>query len=136
MNEIFVIKGIEIGNIYNFTCEDMVLKPTVVELEQGGLLGGLADWAVNPSTLSPGSGTVSGEHRLPLPSHGRRNLGGVTPSSIVYLFSDISHWIVHILATTSFGSYLSPLILKFFVALLVGHSSTSPPHSGKASCTQ
>jgi len=49
MNEIFGIKGVEIGNVYNFACEDMVSKPTVVELEQGGLLGGLADWAVNPS---------------------------------------------------------------------------------------
>jgi len=43
MNEIFSIKGIEIGNIYNFACEGMVSKPIVVELEQGGLLGGLAD---------------------------------------------------------------------------------------------
>jgi len=51
MNETFGIKGIEIGNIYNFACENMVLKPTVVELEQGGLLGGLADWAVNPSRI-------------------------------------------------------------------------------------
>ncbi len=39
MNEIFGIKGVEFGNVYNFTCEDMVSKPTVVELEQGGPLG-------------------------------------------------------------------------------------------------
>ena len=50
MNEIFGIKGVEIGNVYNFPWEDMVSKPTVVELEPGGLLGGLAHWAVNPST--------------------------------------------------------------------------------------
>jgi len=52
MNEIVGIKVIVISNIYNFACENMVLKPTVVELEQGGPLGGLAHWAVNPSNQS------------------------------------------------------------------------------------
>jgi len=49
MNEIVGIKAVVISNFYNFACEDMVSKPTVVDLEQGGLLGGLAHWAVNPS---------------------------------------------------------------------------------------
>jgi len=54
MNEIVGIKVIVISNIDNFACENMVSKPTVVELEQGGPLGGLAHWAVNPSTpLTP-----------------------------------------------------------------------------------
>jgi len=45
MNETFGIKAVVISNFfYNFACEDMVLKPTVVELEQGGPLGGLAHW--------------------------------------------------------------------------------------------
>ncbi len=50
MNEIVGIKAVVISNVYNFACEDMVSKPTVVDLEQGGLLGGLAHWAVNPSS--------------------------------------------------------------------------------------
>jgi hypothetical protein len=33
MNKIFSIKSIEFGNVYNFTYEDIVLKPIVVELE-------------------------------------------------------------------------------------------------------
>ncbi len=49
MNEIFGIKGVEIGNVYNFPWEDMVSKPTVVELEPGGLLGGLALLHLKPS---------------------------------------------------------------------------------------
>ncbi len=49
MNIIVGIKAVVISNFYNFTCEDMVSKPTVVDLEQGSLLGGLAHWAVNPS---------------------------------------------------------------------------------------
>ncbi len=52
MNKIVGIKVVVISNIYNFACENMVSKPTVVELEQGGPLGGLAHWAVNPSTKS------------------------------------------------------------------------------------
>jgi len=50
MNEIIGIKVIVISNIYNFIYKNIVLKPTVVELEQGGPLGGLAHWAVNPSS--------------------------------------------------------------------------------------
>jgi len=42
MNETFGKKAVVISNFYNFTCENMVSKPTVVELEQGGRLGGLA----------------------------------------------------------------------------------------------
>ncbi len=51
MNEIVSIKVIVISNIYNFTCENIVLKPTVVELEQSGPLGGLAHWAVRGQLL-------------------------------------------------------------------------------------
>jgi hypothetical protein len=49
MNKIFGIKAIAISNYYNFACGNIASKPTVVELEQGGPLGGLAHWAVNPS---------------------------------------------------------------------------------------
>jgi hypothetical protein len=42
MNEISGIKAVVTSNFYNFTCENMVSKPTVVELQQGGRLGGLA----------------------------------------------------------------------------------------------
>ncbi len=42
MNEIIGIKVVVISSIYNFACENTVSKPTVVELEQGGPLGGLA----------------------------------------------------------------------------------------------
>jgi len=49
MIEIVGIKAVVIINFYNFACEDMVSKPMVVDLEQGGLVGGLAHWAVNPS---------------------------------------------------------------------------------------
>jgi len=51
MIEIVGMKAVVIINFYNFACEDMVSKPMVVDLEQGGLVGGLAHWAVNPSTV-------------------------------------------------------------------------------------
>jgi hypothetical protein len=51
MNGIFDIKAVVISNFYNFTCETMVLKRTMVELEQGWPRGGLAHWAVNPFSL-------------------------------------------------------------------------------------
>jgi len=52
MNKIFGIKAIVISNYYNFACGNIASKPTVLELEQGGPLGGLAHWAVNPSKLA------------------------------------------------------------------------------------
>jgi len=40
MNENFGIKAVVFSTFfYNFACEDMVLKPNVVELEQGGPYG-------------------------------------------------------------------------------------------------
>ena len=52
MNESFGKKAVVISNRYNFAGEIMVSKPIVVELEQGGPRGGLAHWAVNPSSHS------------------------------------------------------------------------------------
>jgi len=39
MKGIFGMKAVVISNFYDFAYEDMVSKPTVVELEQGSLLG-------------------------------------------------------------------------------------------------
>jgi len=41
----FRIEAVVISNCYKFACENMVSKPTVVELEQGGPMGGLVHWA-------------------------------------------------------------------------------------------
>ncbi len=51
MIKIFGIEAVVISNFYDFASKNMVSKPTLVELEQGGPLGGLAHWAVNPSMV-------------------------------------------------------------------------------------